>query len=61
MVKIYQVKVLVARPLVPDDCRWSHTFAGLEHLQKKKEAGTHEGKAFENYPIIVKLYMPPPA
>lgn len=59
MVKVYQVKLPVARPLVPDGCRWIHAFAGLGHLQKNQVAGTHEGKVCENYPILVKLYMPP--
>lgn len=61
MVKIYQVKVLVARLLVPDGCHWSHAFAGLGHLQKNQEAGTHEGKVCENYRILVKLYKLRPA
>lgn len=61
MVKTYQVEVPVARPIVQDDCRWSHAFAELEHLQKNQEAGTHEGRVCENYPIFVKLYMPPAA
>lgn len=59
MVETYQTEFPVAIPLVPDGCRWSHAFGGLGYLQKSQGVGSHEGKVCENYPILVKPYVPP--